>query len=794
MAIAPGTRLGSYEVLSPLGRGGMGEVYRARHVKLGRDVAIKVLPGDVSSDSDRLSRFEREARAASALNHPNIVTIHDIDERDGTHYIAMELVEGRTLRELVALGPLSPGGPAGLLALARQIAEGLAKAHAAGIVHRDLKPENLMVTDDGLLKILDFGLAKLAPPVAEAGSDVLTLAEPTLAGVLLGTVPYMSPEQASGRSVDFRSDQFSLGSILYEMATGRQAFQKNTIPQTLAAIIEDEPKPLGRSGLSAPLVAILEKCLAKKPEHRFASTRDLLAALQAVPETKTPSRLRRRAVFTFAGLAAVLLAWALLPGASDLWRSVAPAKAPPGIQAVAVLPLQNLSGDPEEEYLADGMTEALITDLANIGALKVISRSSVARFKKSETPLADIARELRVDALVEGSAQRVGNRVRITAQLIDPSTGRALWAERYERDYGDLLLLQGEVAQAIAREIGAVVTPEEKERLTARRTVAPEALEAYLRGVYHRQRHTPQDLDTSLRYLEAALAIDPDYALAHAGIAQLWGARMQAGLVQPLQARAPRLAAIQRALELDSNLSEAHMALAQMRTYSEWDWEGARTEFRRAIELNPSNAQARIFYSHLMTVTGQGEEGTEEAERALELDPLNPMIQALTGVQLLMRGRLEEGIARIRATLERTPGFGFGHAPLWFALHQQGKHDEAISEAKASFATAKADADVVEALERGYAEGGYGEAMRRAAATLQARSRSAHVPAINMVQLYDMAGSIDSALEWLERGYEERDANMPYIAVMLFSEDLRTHPRFQDMLRRMNLPDLRSSR
>jgi TolB-like protein len=771
----------------------MGEVYRARHLKLGRDVAIKVLPSDVASDSDRLSRFEREARAASALNHPNIVTIHDIDECEGTHYISMELVEGRTLRELLAQGPLAVDR---LLALARQMAEGLAKAHAAGIVHRDLKPENLMVTDDGLLKILDFGLAKLAPSVSEGESDLLTLDQPTGAGVVLGTVPYMSPEQAASRPVDFRSDQFSLGSILYEMATGRQAFKKDTTPQTLAAIIEGEPESLRKLGgrLPTPLVTLIEQCLAKKPERRFVSTRDLAAALQSIRGAPLALPIRRGAVWTLAGLVAFGLVWALLPKAGELWRSTPPVTPTPLIEAVAVLPLQNLSGDPAQEYFADGVTEALITDLANIRALKVISRSSVMRYKKTDRSLPDIARELGVHAVVEGSAQRVGDRVRIVAQLVDPKTERALWGKLYERESGDLLLLQGEVAEAIARQIGAEVTPEERERLTERRAVAPEALEAYLRGVYHLQRFTPQDLETSLRHFEAALAVDPDYASAHAGIAQVWGARMQAGLVPSRQAAPHRLAALRRALELDTTLSEAHMALAQLRTWYEWDWEGARTEFRRAIDLSSSNAQARIFYSHLLTLTGRFEEGAEQAERALELDPLNPMFQALSGVRLMMAGRVDEGIARIRTTLEKTPGFGFGHAPLWVALHHQGKLDEAFSAAKDHYARAQGEADIVEALERGYADGGYREAMRRAAVTAEVRSRSTHVPSIATVQLYDMAGDTDKALEWLDRAYEERDTNMPYIGVMFFSEELRTHPRFQDMLRRMNLPDLRDSR
>ena len=496
----------------------------------------------------------------------------------------------------------------------------------------------------------------------------------------------MSPEQAAGRPVDFRSDQFSFGSILYEMATGRRAFQKETTPRRWPPSSRSEPEPVGRlnARLPVPLVTIIGQCLAKKPEKRFATTRDLAAALQTVPETSPASGIGWRVSGATAGLVAIGLAWSLLPGARDAWRSLAPGTAAPVIQAVAVLPLQNLSGDPEQEYFADGMTEALITDLAKIGALKVISRSSAMRFKRTKEPLADIARQLGVDAVVEGSAQRVGDRVRIMAQLIDPKTERALWGESYERGVSDVLRLQGEVAQAIARKIGAAVTPEEKERLTARRTVAPEALAANLKGVFHYQRFTPQDLDTALRHFQKALEIDPEYAAAYVGRARVWAYRTAAGLTSPRDAAPVCSAALRKALELDPDLPEAHMAQAHMKAAYDWDWAGAETEFQRALALNPSLAEARVFYSQLLTHQGRFGEGNEQMDRALQLDPLNPLFQVLSGINLIWNGRVDEAVETLRATFAKTPGYGLGHIPLWAALDLQGKHDEALEELKAA--------------------------------------------------------------------------------------------------------------
>ncbi len=745
MALIAGTRLGSYEVVSPLGAGGMGEVYRARHLKLGRDAAIKVLPSDLASDAERRRRFEREARAASALNHPNIVTVHDIDEHDGNLYIAMELVQGRTLRELLAEAPFSL---ARLLALARQIAEGLAKAHLAEIVHRDLKPENLMVTEDGLVKILDFGLAKVAAKSTESGSDVTTVEQATRAGVVLGTVPYMSPEQAAGRRVDFRSDQFSFGSILYEMATGRQAFKKDTMPQTLAAIIESEPEALGRLNptLPASLVAIGERCLAKDPEKRFSSTRDLAAALAAVPETPAASPIRRRVLWTAVGVVAGSLAWALLPNASRLWHSLVPGPAGPAIQAIAVLPLQNLSGDPEQEYFSDGLTETLITNLAKVGDLSVIARSSVMPYKGTDKPLGEIARELGVDAVVEGSALLAGGRVRITAQLVDAATESHLWAETYERNVADVLRVQSEVARAIAAEIDIELTPTQEARLASVREVNPEVYEAYVRGMFHMSKRTPEGWKKGLEYLHQAVEIDPAEPLAYAGLAEGY-VTLGHGGGERLDIFPRARAAAEQALKLDPDRAEAVGVLAYVALYHEWDWAKAERLFERALELNPSLAMTHYHYAWYLPLVDRLDEAIEEHKRARDLDPLRPGNTAWLGALYSYAGRYDDAIVEARKALELNPDFFPSYRVLSMAYSGKGMHDEAV-------AAAERMAELFPQLGNGYLGAAYARAGRREdALRMAALPDLGKIGLYSRTRLYAALGDEVGAFRVLEQAY-----------------------------------------
>lgn len=785
MSLPPGRRLGPYEILSPIGAGGMGEVLKAKDTRLKRTVAVKVLPTHLSSDAERRGRFEREARAASALNHPNITTVYDIGEDEGTHYIVMELVEGKTFRELMEDAPLSTEK---MLPLATQIAEGLSTAHAAGIVHRDLKPENLMVREDGLVKILDFGLAKLMPESSDVDSETATVTRATQQGVVMGTVQYMSPEQASNRPLDFRSDQFSLGSILYEMATGNLAFKKDTLPQTLAAIIDEDPEPLRKlnENIPAELEAIVERCMAKDPGERYESTGDLARELKTVPETPSAWRARRKFLWAAAGLLVAVLALTLGPNLIRLWDQISSSATSAPIESIAVLPLQNLSGDPEQEYFTDGMTEALITDLAKIGALKVISRSSTMRYKGTDKPLAEIASELNVDVVVEGSAQRVGDSVRIMAQLIDPETEQALWAESYERDLENILMLQSEVAQAIAGEVQVALTPEETKRLASVRPVNPDAHEAYLKGQFHRRNMGPGDLETALQYYELALEKDPDYAPAHAGTASLWATLSQHGLVPPAEANPKAKAAALRAVELDSNLAAAHSALASVRGWGEWDWEGADESYRRAVELNPN--EPRPGYSHFLNIMKRPDEAMAQIERAVELDPLNPNIQAFYSIDFLFARRYDEAIAQAQKALRTAPNHIVARFALLWGYHGKGMYEEHLEAMKALYAMMGLK-EVEDALTRGYAEDGYQGAMNLAAEALAAivEKSLAFVPFETAIA-YIFAGSNDRALEWLERSFESHDPNMPYLGLPVF-DNLRDDPRFKDLLRRMNLPE-----
>jgi TolB-like protein/Tfp pilus assembly protein PilF len=787
MSLPPGRRLGPYEILSPLGAGGMGEVLKAKDTRLQRTVAVKVLTSELASDAERRSRFEREAHAASALNHPNITTVFDIGEEEGTHYIVMELVEGKTLRELLNEGPLPTEM---MLPLATQIAGGLGKAHAAGIVHRDLKPENLMVTEDGLVKILDFGLAKLMPQSSDVESEAPTETRATRQGAVLGTVPYMSPEQAASRALDYRSDQFSFGSILYEMATGQRAFQKDTTPETLAAIIKDDPKPIRKLNDTVPvaLSPIVERCLAKDPAGRYESTADLAKELQAVPEAPSAWRAPRRVLWTAVGVLIALLAVAMRPQLAGLWHQLSSRAGPAPIESIVVLPLRNLSGDSEQEYFADGMTEGLITNLAKIGALKVISRSAAMRYKGTDMPLAEVASDLEVDAVVEGSAVRVGDSVQIMAQLIDPETEQALWAESYERKLENVLVLQGEVAQAIAGKIGVALTPEETGRLERVRSVDPAAHDAYLKGTYQWKTLTPEALDTAQRYFELALENDPSYAPAYGGISFVWMARATAtaAAALPHEAAPKSREAALRSLELDNALAEPHFALAAIATWYDWDWPTAEREFRRALELNPNFADAHCFYALFLTAMGRLTEARAQMERALELDPFSFMYRSYLGIVHERSRRYDEAIAQYNSGLALEPNFVDAWAGLRNVFHMRGMREDALDSARRVF-DARGEHDALEALEQGNADGGYSEAMRRAAESLAARGDVTH--AIRIATHYTYAGENERALEWLEEAYQARLQNMIYLRVYPKWDPLRSEPRFQDLIRRINYPE-----
>jgi len=794
MSLNPGTRLGSYEIVSLLGAGGMGEVYKAKDLKLGRDVAIKVLREDLAAAPERLRRFEQEARAASSLNHPNIVTIHDIDEHEGIRYIAMEYVEGKTLREILGGEPLPTKK---LLKLSTQIADGLAKAHSAGIVHRDLKPENLMVTDDGLVKILDFGLAKLMPRSTDMGSDVATVTKATREGAILGTTAYMSPEQAAGRPVDYHSDQFSFGSILYEMATGRTAFSRETVTETLAAVMRDEPEPASVHNPQVPaqLTHVIGRCLEKEPKQRYDSTRDLARELEGVEGVSTGSHAAlptssRLPVGGIVGVGLVAILAAIIAAlfTGDVQEWIAGDSSSPNIESIAVLPLENLSGDPEQEYFADGMTEALITDLSKIGALKVISRTSAMRYKGSDKPLPDIARELGVDAVVEGSVLRVEDRVRITAQLIEAATDQHLWAESYERDLRDVLALQSEVARTIAKEIQITLTPQEEARLASARPVDPEAYETYLLGRSYWNKHGEEDQKKAVEYFERAIDQDPDYATAYSGLADAYTMLGFWGIIPPAEAIPKARAAVQRALELDDTLAEAHTPLGLIKFHFDWEWSAAEAEFRRALELNPSYALAHDWYAVYLAAVGRLDEALAEMERAKELDPLSVRINSALAFQFRLSRQYDRSIEQAQKTLEMDPGHWLAQEALATAYRAKGLDEQVVHEAYRKQYVLAGDSERVEAMDRGYAESGPQGAVCEAAEMLVARSKLRYVSSRDIALSYVFCGKKDEAFYWLERAYGERDPSLPLLGDPAW-DPIRSDPRFQDLLRRMNFPE-----
>jgi TolB-like protein/predicted Ser/Thr protein kinase/lipoprotein NlpI len=778
------TIAGRYQILEELGRGGMGVVYKAEDTKLKRTVALKFLPPEPTHIQEVKERFMREAQAAAALDHPNICTVYEFDEAEGKAFISMAYIEGQSLRKKIEAGPLELNEA---LKIATQIAEGLQEAHKKGVVHRDIKSANIMVTEKNQAKIMDFGLARTT------GGSLLTKE-----GSTMGTIAYMSAEQACGEEVDHRTDIWSLGVVLYEMFSGQLPFKGERDQSVVYSILNEKPKPVSdlRSEIPMSIAQVMSKALEKNPDERYQQVEELLDDLKSISAGIVPEEIkvrlrkaklvRRKKAILYAGAAGLIIIAAVI--ALSLFTG--PAEA---IDSIAVLPLENLTGDAEQEYFVDGVTDELIGQLAQIGALRVISRRTAMQYKGSEKSLPEIARELNVDAVVEGTVYQVGENVRIRVQLIDAlPEERNLWAHTYERAGTDVLVMYGEMARAIADNTKVELTSDEKTRLASARKVDPEAYEAYLKGMSHWYKLTPPDLDAALQYFESALEKDPDYALALTGIALVWIGRNQFGSVQPSVAVPKAQEAALKALELDNTLAEVHFVLAALRTWhdGEWNWKAAEKSFLRAIELNPNYPDARVYYSNLLCYLDRPDEALAQAERALELDPLNSLFMSIYGSVLLSLGRYDEATKQVRNALKTSPNDPVAHSILQEVYHIKGQYEQALAEAKATF-TAWGQGPFVEVIEQGYEKDGYAGAMRLAAETLEAFSQEAFISPFFIAFVYAASGDKEKSLEWLEKAYEIKDPNMPYIKGHgVIDNLLHDDPRFQDLQRRMNLLEL----
>jgi len=794
LTLTPGTRLGRYEILSAIGAGGMGEVYRAHDPTLERQVAIKLLPPETAADPAARQRLRREAMAVAAIDHPYICKIFEIGEQDAALFLVMEYVPGDTLDHRLRSGPL-PAAEA--LRLGGEIAEALEEAHARRFLHRDLKPANVMVTPHGHVKVMDFGLARRVEdaPTADQATQELPASRLTAAGMIVGTPDYMSPEQVKGIALDSRSDLFSFGVILAEMLGGRHPFRQASVGETLSAVLR-EPPALA-DDMPVALKAVVNRLLAKNPQDRHTSAAEVRADLTRLasssdtiamaPVVRRASVVRRRAAWAALAIALTLVGY-LVVKARPRAQPPAASEAAAAIRSIAVLPLDNYSRDPNQDYFAEGMTDELTANLASISQLRVISRGSVMQFRgKDRPPTPEIAAKLNVDAFIEGSVSRAGDTVKITAQLIDARADRHLWSKTFERRSGDVLALQTELAAAIAREVNVQLTPSEQSRLAAAPSLDPAAHDAYLRGRYFFNRPSDENLRKAIAQFEEAARLSPEFSLAFSGMsdAYLW-AGYNEGFLTATAAKEKARASAERAVQLDDSSAEAHTSLAVFKLFYGFDWEGCEREFRRAIALNPNYSFAHDQFGMALAFQGRFPEAIAEGARAIELDPLSPQILVDATMPFLFQRKLTEARALSRKAAELDPTFFFPVMVDGWGYLEVGQYGDAIpflEKAK----TMGAPPFVSAFLAYAYGASGVRARAMTELSNLKKMSPDGTVLPFNMALVNLGLGDHASALNNLEQAWAADSQMMAWLGQDRIFDPLRNEPRFAALLTKLRL-------
>jgi eukaryotic-like serine/threonine-protein kinase len=780
-----------YRILHRIGSGGMGEVYMAKDTDLDRIVALKILRGDLASNPDRLVRFVQEAKAASALDHPNVAHIYEIGEADGVSFISMQYVEGTTVESMIQEDPLETKQ---ILAIAIHVASALEEAHAKGIIHRDIKPSNIMMTPRGQAKVLDFGLAKVSPAVQQGDMSNLVTQVETVPGMIVGTVQYMSPEQTLGKVVDHRSDIFSFGTTLYQMATSRLPFSGETPTETMNLVINATPEPIARFSNKIPyeLERIIRKCLEKDPDRRYQSARDMLIDLKHLqrdslsgekPAVTLPEAVpRTNRYWKYVGLGLVLFALAAISIGIYFSRNRAQT-----IHSLAVLPFINGNADSGMQYVSDGITEGIINSLSRLPELKVLASGTVFQFHGETVDPRNVGKELGVDAVVTGRVIQQNDMLIVQVDLVNTSDGTQVWGERYSKRLSDMVQLESDISTSISDELRLKLTGQQKERLNRHNTENTEAYQLYLKGRFYWNKRSEDGFRKAVESFERAIDLDPEFALAYAGLADCYGLLSNWGFIPPKEGYVKAQEAETRALALDDELAEAHTSLAFISVNYNWNFPLAEKEYKRAIELNPNYATAHHWYSLYLSQMGRSEEAINEMQKALQIDPLSAIINSNLGYTYYLARRYDPAVDQLKRTLDLIPNFGLAYQYLGLSYVEKRMFSESLAFLeKANQASPEYHAFRA-SLASTLAKSGNLPEAEKYLQDLESTSRRRYVSPVDMAYVFAAMDRKDLAFELLEKAYSERSDLLVYMKVEPRYDPLRQDPRFDDLIRRIGL-------